>query len=72
MGDRVWLKLNKERLHGPSKKIKDLRYGPFEVLEKVENNAYRLSLPPYMRIYLVVNVENLKLYESSMLDQEEE
>ncbi len=25
-----------------------------------------------MRIYSVVNVENLKLYEPSMLDQEEE
>jgi hypothetical protein len=47
-------------------------YGPFEVLEKVGDNAYKLSLPPYMHIYSVVNVENLKLYEPSMLDQEEE
>jgi len=43
---------------------------PFEVLEKVDDNAYRLSLPPYMHMYLVVNVENLKLYEPSMLDHE--
>jgi hypothetical protein len=35
-------------------------------------NAYRLSLPPYMHIYSIVNVDNLKLYEPSMLDQEEE
>jgi hypothetical protein len=47
-------------------------YGPFEVLEKVGDNSYRLSLPPYMCIYSVVNVENLKLYEPSMLDQETE
>jgi hypothetical protein len=72
VGDRVWLQLNKERLQGPGKKIKALRYGPFEILEKVGDNAYRLSLPPYMHIYSVVNVENLKLYEPSMLDQEEE
>jgi hypothetical protein len=32
MGDRVWLQLNKERLQGLGKKIKALRYGPFEVL----------------------------------------
>jgi hypothetical protein len=72
VGNKIWLQLNKERLQGPGKKIKALRYGPFEVLEKVGDNAYRLSLPPYMRIYSVVNVENLKLYELSMLDQEEE
>ena len=71
MGDRVWLHLNKERLQGLGKKIKVLKYGPFEILEKVGDNTYRLSLPPYMHIYSVVNVENLKLYESSMLDQEE-
>ena len=46
--------------------------GPFEVLKKVGDNAYRLSLPPYMHIYSVVNVENLKLDDPSMLDQEEE
>ena len=28
--------------------------------------------PPYMCIYSVVNVKNLKLYEPSMLDQDEE
>ena len=35
-------------------------------------NSYRLNLPAYMHIYLVVNVENPKLYEPSMLDQEDE
>jgi hypothetical protein len=41
-------------------------------LEKVGDNSYRLSIPPYMHIYSIMNVENLKLYEPSMLDQEEE
>jgi hypothetical protein len=41
-------------------------------LEKVGDNTYKLSLPPYVRIYSIVNVENLKLYEPSMLDQKEE
>ena len=36
------------------------------------DNSYRFSLPPYMHIYYVVNVDNLKLYEPSMLDHEEE
>ena len=63
VGDRVWLHLNKERLWGVGKEIKDLRYGLFEVLEKVKDNSY-------MHIYSVVNVENMKLYEPSMLDKE--
>ena len=59
VGDRVWLQLNKERLQGPGNKIKALRYGPFEILGKVGDNSYRLSLPPYMCTYSDVNVENL-------------
>jgi hypothetical protein len=68
VGGRVWSLLNKERLEGLGKNIKALRYGPFEVLEKVGDNAYRLILPQYMHIYSVVNVDNLKLYEPSMLE----
>ena len=36
-------------------------------MDKVGNNAFRLEFPPYMKIYAVVNVENLKLYEPSMI-----
>jgi hypothetical protein len=68
MGDKVWFYINKEILQGPCKKIKALQYRTFEILENVGDNAYRLSLPPYMCIYSVVNVENIKLYEPSMLD----
>jgi hypothetical protein len=65
VGRRVWLQLNKKRLYGPGKKIKVVQYGPFEVLEKVGDKSYKLSLPPYM---CIVNVENLKLYGPSILD----
>ena len=41
-------------------------------MKKVGDNSYRLSLSLYMCIYSIVNVENLKLYETSMLDHEEE
>jgi hypothetical protein len=49
-----------------------MRYGPFEVLESETNNAYMLNLPPLFHIYLAVNVKNIKLYEPSMLDEENE
>jgi hypothetical protein len=68
--DRVLLHLNKERLQGPGNKIKYFFYGPFEVLEWVGDNAYKLKIPPYMNFYLAMNVENLKLYKPSMLDEE--
>ncbi|XP_059067282.1 uncharacterized protein LOC131858183 [Cryptomeria japonica] len=48
-----------------------MRYGPFEILEKISTNAFRLNLPPYMQIYSVVIVENQKLQEPLMILDEE-
>jgi hypothetical protein len=71
--DQVWLHINKERLKGEGKKLKPIQYGPFTILEKSGTNAFQLDLPPYMHIYSVVNVENLKLFEPPMImDQGEE
>ena len=72
VGDQVWLHLSKESLEGPTKKLKPIRYGPFEIMEQVSENAFRLNLLKYMNIYSVVNVEHLKLYEPSMLIEDEE
>ena len=67
--ERKYGYLNKENIHGSSQKIKDMRYGPFDILEKVGDNSYKHDLPPYLHIYSLVNGENLKLYEPSMLYQ---
>jgi hypothetical protein len=73
VGDQVWLHINKERLKGEDNKLKPIHYGPFTILEKSGTNAFHLDLPPYMKIYLVVNVEKLKLFEHPMImDQDEE
>jgi hypothetical protein len=73
VGDRVWLHINKERLKGEDKKFKPIHYGPFTILEKSGIDAFLLDLPPYMQIYSVVNIENLKLFEPPMImDQDEE
>ncbi|XP_057826627.1 uncharacterized protein LOC131038299 [Cryptomeria japonica] len=58
-------------MQGEGENIKPIRYGPFEILEKIGTNSFRLNLPPYMQIYSVVNVENLKLYEPPMILDEE-
>ena len=70
--DQVWLYINKERLQGEGKSLKPIIYGPFKILEKIGNNVFILDLPPYMKIYSLVNVENLRLYEPPIIvDQEE-
>jgi len=47
--------LAKTELQGEGKKLKPIRYGPFKVLDKIGENAFRLDLPTYMHIYSVVN-----------------
>ena len=59
-------------MKGEGKKLKPIRYGPFTILEKIGTNSFRLELLPYMQIYSVVNVENLKLYEPPMIMDERE
>jgi hypothetical protein len=73
VGERVWIHINKEILKGEGKKLKPFRYGTFTIFEKSGTNAFRLDISPYMQIYSVVNVENLKLVEPPMImDQDEE
>ncbi|GKE68094.1 hypothetical protein Tco_1526166 [Tanacetum coccineum] len=69
-GDLVWLHLGKERLKGEGKKIKPIRYGPFRTVKKISENACQLELPSYIEMYSVVNIDKLKLFEPSMLDEE--
>jgi hypothetical protein len=72
VGDEVWIYISKERLKGEGKKLKPIGYGPFKILEKIGNNAFRLDFPPYMKMYIVVNVENLRLYEPILNDHQGE
>ena len=47
---------------GPTKKMKDKWFRPYEVLEKVGTSAYHLNLPrTWERIYSVFNKAILKL-----------
>lgn len=72
MGDQIWLYINKEIICDEGKTFKSIRYGPFKILGKIGNNVFQLGLPPYMKICSVVNAENLRLYEPSIIDDHEE
>ena len=71
-GDQVWLYISKDMMQSEGKKLKPIRYGPFRILEKIGENAFRLDLPTYMHIYSVVNVDCLRLFEPSMIEDPEE
>jgi hypothetical protein len=71
-GDEVWFYISKESLKGEGKKLKPIRHGAFKILEKIGNNAFCLDLPPYMKMYAIVNVENLRLHEPPLIDDQGE
>lgn len=59
-------------MQGEGKKLTPIRYGPFKILEKIGENAFRLDLPAYMHIYSVVNVDCLRFFEPSLIEDLEE
>ena len=68
MGDKVWLHLQKERLTGPHRKLRPLRYGPYTITKAVGNNAFELSIPPFLGLHPVFNVDRLRPYFPPLLD----
>jgi len=59
-GDKVYLDASDIRTTRPSKKFSHRRLGPFPIVKKVGNSAYRLRLPPSMsRLHPVFNVVKL-------------
>lgn len=64
----VWLHLQKERLTGPHRKLHPLRYGPYNITKAVSENAFELSIAPFLGLHPVFNVELLRPYFPPLLD----
>ncbi|KAF8748695.1 hypothetical protein RHS01_10654 [Rhizoctonia solani] len=56
IGEEVWLDARNVNLKTLSPKLTEQRLGPFKVTEKISDRAYRLELPPTMRIHNVFYV----------------
>ena len=68
-GDLVWLHLRKDRFPELRKsKLMPRAAGPFKVLEKINDNAYKLDLPVDFGVSPTFNIVDLKPY----LGEEEE
>jgi len=64
LGDWVWLHMRPERF--PTQRASKLAPrgdGPFKILEKITDNAYRLELPSEVRISHTFNVAELSAYD---------
>jgi hypothetical protein len=65
----VWVHLRKDRFPDLRKsKLMPRAVGPFKVLEKINDNAYKLELPPEFGVSPTFNISYLKPY----LDEEDE
>ena len=68
MGEKVWLHLQNERLTGPHRKILPLRYGSYTITKAVGNNAFEFSIPTFLGLHPVFNVDRVRPYFPPLLD----
>jgi hypothetical protein len=63
VGDLVWLHLRKDRFPELRKsKLMPRAAGPYKILEKINDNAYKLELPPEFWFSPTFNIAYLKPY----------
>ncbi|GLT54898.1 hypothetical protein SLA2020_280570 [Shorea laevis] len=62
VGDLVWAVLTRDRFPvGEYNKLRERKIGPCEILQKINDNAYRLRLPSHLKTSDVFNVKHLTL-----------
>lgn len=72
-GDKVWVVLTKDRMPSHEyNKLRSRKIGPIEVLERINDNAYRLQLPPHMKTSNVFNVKYLSQFRGDNDDPDSE
>ncbi len=67
VGDKVWLLSPNIRTERPSKKLDWKRLGPYAIIERIRLQAYRLDLPPSIKIHPVFHISLLEPYTPSTI-----
>ncbi|MCO5575082.1 hypothetical protein L7F22_028879 [Adiantum nelumboides] len=77
LGDKVILQVNLKQSHlalGKFKKLSPRYCGPYEIVKVISDQAYKLQLPPNLKVHNVFHVSLLKPYvpnADQLLDAEE-
>lgn len=62
VGELVMVHLIKQRLPHGCSKLQNKKYGPFTVLQKINDNCYVVNLPKEWKISTAFNVADLSAY----------
>jgi hypothetical protein len=76
VGDKVWVSGGRQGLvafaervpYRPHQKLHPLRYGPYTITNIVGENPSELSIPPFLGLHPVFNVDLLQPYFPPLLD----
>ena len=71
VGDMVLLSTRNLKMKGIPGKLQKRFVGPFQVIETIGQQAYRLSLPETWKIHSVFHVSLLKQYNSAELQEDQ-
>jgi hypothetical protein len=72
IGDKVYVEATNIKQDCPSKKLSDKQIGPYEIIEKIGEAAFKLKLPGQDLRYPVFNEELLTPYREPPLHRREE
>ena len=68
VGNKVWLSTKHIKTARPAKKLDHRFLGPFKISEKISSHAYRLTLPPTMKIHNVFHVQLLEPFVDNTIN----
>ena len=69
VGQYVWL--STDHVHEPASRSSSLKHkyaGPYKIIEKINDNAYRLELPPNSKVHNVFNISRLRRFYPRLID----
>jgi hypothetical protein len=64
IGQKVWLEGRNLHIRGPAKLLPK-RYRPFQIMQKIGSVAYRLDLPPLIKVHNVFHIDLLTPYKET-------